>query len=104
MVVTDAARERLTSRSRKGNNMQVTIYSLPNCVQCNQTKKVFTTLGVEYAEVLLDENPEKAAEFLDKGYKAAPIVTAGNEIWSGFRLEKIQGVALQIRADKAKAH
>lgn len=82
--------------------MEVTVYSLPNCVQCNQTKKVFTTLGVEYTEVMLDENPDKAKEFMDQGYKQAPIVTAGNQIWSGFYLEKIQGVAVQVRADKSK--
>lgn len=72
--------------------IDVTVYSTPNCVQCNQTKKLFDKYGIEYTEVNLAEYPEKLEEFKAQGYSAAPIVTTDTKIWSGFRLEKIKSL------------
>lgn len=74
----------------------VTIYTLPNCVQCESTKRLMTKLGIEYSVVDLTTVPDKVAEFRELGLTAAPIVTTDIKIWSGFRHGKIQSLAHHI--------
>jgi glutaredoxin-like protein NrdH len=57
------------------------------------TKREMLKLGIEFEEVDLSKNPKLLAEFKDKGYLAAPIVVAGEQIWSGFKLERIKGLS-----------
>lgn len=74
----------------------ITVYTLPNCVQCNQTKKLLTKLELEFVTVDLT-NDEEAYRFVTDqlGYKAAPVIVVydddGNveDHWSGFSPEKI---------------
>lgn len=73
--------------------MKVTVHSTPNCVQCNMTKREMTKLGIEFEEVDLSQHPELLAEFKEKGYLASPIVVAGEQVWSGFKHERIKGLA-----------
>ena len=72
--------------------MKVTVYSLPACVQCNQTKKLMDREGIAYEAVQLDEHPELAAKFKDEGLLQAPIVVVGNDgrRWTGFRPDLIK--------------
>lgn len=70
----------------------VTVYTTPNCVQCNMTKREFDKAGIVYEVVDLSTNPKKAAEFKDLGYLAAPIVTTDIKVWSGFKLSKIRSL------------
>lgn len=74
----------------------VTVYTLPVCVQCNQTKRLMDRLGIHYTEIEL--TPEKADEFKAQGFTAAPIVTTDIKIWSGFRMSKIQSLSDYIRS------
>jgi glutaredoxin-like protein NrdH len=76
----------------------VTIYTTPNCVQCNQTKKLMDKLGIIYTTVDLTEHPEKLAEFKQQGLMAAPIVTTDVKVWSGFKYEKINSLATYIKS------
>jgi len=76
----------------------VTVYTNPNCVQCDMTKKQFDKLGVDYTVVDLSKNPKKAAEFKELGYLAAPIVTTDIKAWSGFKLGKIRSLADYIHS------
>lgn len=78
----------------------VTVYTLPNCVQCESTKRQMDRLGIVYEVVPL--TPEKADEFKAKGHLAAPIVTTDTKTWSGFRFEKIQSLARYIQAMEKK--
>lgn len=75
----------------------ITVYTLPNCVQCNQTKKVLDKAGVKYTTIDAKES-EEAYNFITNGlgYKAAPVVTVRDivtndviEHWSGFEPEKL---------------
>lgn len=72
--------------------MKVTVYTLPDCVQCNQTKKLMDREGIEYEPVKLEEHPDKAAEFKADGILQAPIVVVGNDgrRWTGFRPDLIK--------------
>lgn len=73
--------------------MSVTVYTLPNCVQCENTKRVLTKNSVEFATVDLSED-EAAYEMVKSlGYQAAPIVIAGDDHWSGFRPDKLSALS-----------
>ena len=73
--------------------MSVTVYTLPSCVQCDNTKRVLTKTGVEFSTVDLSED-ETAYEMVKAlGYQAAPVVIAGDDHWSGFRPDKLSSLA-----------
>jgi glutaredoxin-like protein NrdH len=76
----------------------VTVYTNPNCVQCDMTKKQFDKLGVDYTVVDLTSVPDKVAEFKELGYLSAPIVTTDTKVWAGFKLAKIQSLASFIKS------
>jgi glutaredoxin-like protein NrdH len=74
--------------------MAVTVYTNPNCVQCEQTKKFLDREGIEYTVENLqsDDNYEKLVEFVNQGFKAAPIVVTDTETWSGFKPDKLGAI------------
>jgi glutaredoxin-like protein NrdH len=74
--------------------MAVTVYTNPNCVQCEQTKKFLDKEGIEYTVENLqsDDNYEKLVEFVNQGFKAAPIVVTDTETWSGFKPDKLGAI------------
>ena len=67
----------------------VTVYSLPNCVQCDSTKRLLTRNEVAYEEVDLSQDADSLSMIRELGYTAAPVVVAGDEHWSGFRPDKL---------------
>ena len=70
--------------------MGITIYTNPNCVQCDQTKRAFNSAGVAYETVDLSTNPDAVQMVLSKGHKIAPVVITDHDEWSGFRLDRIK--------------
>jgi glutaredoxin-like protein NrdH len=74
--------------------MSVIVYTNPNCVQCEQTKKFLDKEGIEYTVENLqsDENYEKLVEFVSQGFKAAPIVVTDTETWSGYKPDKLGAI------------
>ena len=82
--------------------MEVTVYTMPNCVQCEQSKRYLDTKQVEYSVVDISEDSE-AYEFVTSlGYKSAPIIVAGNDHWSGFRLERLNGIVDRYNLEKVR--
>jgi glutaredoxin-like protein NrdH len=65
------------------------VYTKPQCVQCEATKRMMDKLGVEYTTVDIVENPAELDKLIEMGYRAAPVVVADNESWSGFQPDKI---------------
>lgn len=84
--------------------MQVNVWTLPNCVQCMQTKKVLTREGIKFTELALAEHPDKIEEFKALGLTAAPIVETDIKKWSGFRLNKIRSLANYLFGDTKDVH
>jgi glutaredoxin-like protein NrdH len=78
--------------------MQITVWTLPNCVQCQQTKKQFDSMGIRYEEKSLDSDPFKADFFRAKGLLTAPIVETDVKLWAGFRLDKIRSLAAHLKS------
>ena len=73
--------------------MSITVYTNPSCIQCEQTKKYLTSKELAYDVVDLSENPEAMEMVMGMGYKAAPVVIAGDSHWSGFRPDIIAKLA-----------
>jgi len=72
--------------------MSVVVYSNPNCVQCEQTKRFLTLKRIEFEAKMIQDSPEIMPLIQEKGYASAPVVVAGDESWSGFRLEKLNAL------------
>lgn len=70
--------------------MRVTIYSKPNCVQCNATYKAMDKTGVPYNVVDLSQDEQALAAVTELGYQQAPVTIISNGDsetdlhWSGF--------------------
>lgn len=78
--------------------MKVTIYTTPNCVQCEQTKRMLRRSDVEFDTVDLTQDAEAMEMVKGMGYTSAPVVIAGNHHWSGFRNEKIKDLVDDIKS------
>lgn len=78
--------------------MKVTVWTKSFCVQCEQTKKQFDKLGIQYEEQSLEDNPLILEGFKAQGLLAAPIVTTDTKAWSGFRLDKIQSLDRYLKS------
>jgi glutaredoxin-like protein NrdH len=74
--------------------MAVIVYTNPNCVQCEQTKKFLDKEHIEYTVENLqsDNNYEKLVDFVNRGFKSAPIVVTDKETWSGYKPDKLGAI------------
>ena len=71
---------------------KVTVYTLPACVQCDSTKRYLKREFIEFEEVKLQDDPQAYEMVRAKGFTQAPIVVAGEDVWSGFRLDKLKSL------------
>ena len=78
--------------------MKITVWTLPNCVQCEMTKKTMTKLGIPFEVETLEDKPLVLEGFKQQGLLSAPIVTTDTKAWSGFRLDKIQSLARHLKS------
>ncbi|MGC6389904.1 glutaredoxin-like protein NrdH [Ewingella sp. S1.OA.A_B6] len=75
--------------------MSITIYSKPDCVQCNATYRALDKHGIAYEVIDLTEDAAALGQVRAMGYQQVPVIVAGDDHWSGFRPDKIS--ALQQR-------
>jgi glutaredoxin-like protein NrdH len=73
--------------------MAVTVYTLPSCVQCDSTKRMLQRNDIDYEEVDMSQDPVALEMVKTMGYTAAPVVVAGEDHWSGFRMDRIQALS-----------
>lgn len=73
--------------------MAVKVYTLPACVQCDSTKRMLQRNQIDYEEVDMSQDPVALEMVKTMGYTAAPVVVAGEDHWSGFRLDRIQALS-----------
>lgn len=73
--------------------MTVTVYSKPQCVQCDATYRALDKRGIAYTSV--DISKDRAAQEMvrDLGYLQAPVVIAGDTHWSGYSPDRIAKLA-----------
>lgn len=72
--------------------MDIIVYTKPACVQCDATKRSLDKLNLPYSTVDVTVDMEAFEMLVNKGFKAMPVVNAGNEWWSGFNPDKINGL------------
>jgi glutaredoxin-like protein NrdH len=73
--------------------MAVTVYTKPNCVQCDATKRTMDKLGIKYDTVDITVDLEAYDMIVSKGFQAAPVVITDDDAWSGFNPGKISELA-----------
>ena len=78
--------------------MAITVYSKPNCVQCNATYRALDKAGLRYETVDISLDVEALEQVRALGYAQAPVVVAGEDHWSGFRPDKIKTLALAVES------
>jgi len=72
----------------------VTVYTKPQCIQCDMTKRLMDKIGVEYTTVDIVENPAELDRLIEMGYRAAPVVvTDDGESFAGFQPDRITALA-----------
>ena len=69
------------------------IFTTPACVQCETTKRYLDRQGVDYEVIDLATNVDAMEEIKEKGFTQAPVVMTDNDMWSGFRLDKLKRFA-----------
>lgn len=73
--------------------MAITVYSKPNCVQCNATYRALDRAGLPYETVDISLDAEALEQVKSLGYVQAPVVMAAGDHWSGYRPDKIKALA-----------
>ena len=73
----------------------LTVYTLPNCIQCTLTKHALNKAGLVYETVDLTSDQAAADLVTQLGYRSAPVVTVGADHWTGFRPDKINALATE---------
>lgn len=73
--------------------MNVTVYTKPSCVQCDQTKRFLDKTGVKYDTIDITEDQAALDKILAMGFKAAPVVITDNDSWAGFNPAKLNKLA-----------
>ena len=63
----------------------ITIYSKPNCMQCEFSKKYLKDKGVEFKEINVFEDDEALKMLRDAGYSQMPVVSIEGEFHTGFQ-------------------
>lgn len=59
-------------------------------MQCKMTKKFLYQHGADFEEINIDEKPEKIEYVKNLGFSAAPVIEAGNVVFSGFQPSKLK--------------
>lgn len=73
--------------------MSITVYSKPNCVQCDATYRALKKHGLDYTVVDISVDAEALQTVKALGYQQAPVVFADGDHWAGFRPDKIKAAA-----------
>lgn len=70
----------------------IIVFSKPNCMQCNFTKKFLDEHELEYQVVDVIENPHALKLIKDYGYTGVPVVALNtlDNSWYGFRPDLLE--------------
>jgi glutaredoxin-like protein NrdH len=74
------------------NDVSVTVYTKPACVQCNATYLTLDKQDLAYRKVDLTQDAGARDYVMALGYLQAPVVVAGTQHWSGFRPDRIKAL------------
>ena len=64
---------------------EIKVYSKPNCMACNFSKKYLDDRGVKFEEIDVFQDAEALAMLRDKGFSQMPVVSIDGEFHTGFQ-------------------
>lgn len=67
----------------------ITVYTKPQCVQCDATKRWLDSKGLAYDTIDITEDQEAFDKIVSLGFRAAPVVDSPVGSWSGFNPDKL---------------
>ena len=69
----------------------ITVYSKPNCMQCEMTKRYMQDEGIEFSVVDIEQDETAVKMLMLHGYQGLPVVAVDgfDNYWSGFRPDRI---------------
>ena len=70
----------------------ITVYSKPNCMQCEFSKKYLKDKGIEFKEINVFDDDEALSMLRDAGYSQMPVVDVDGEKHTGFRPDVLSKV------------
>jgi len=70
----------------------ILIFSKNNCPACTNTKNMLNTLGIEYTEANIEEDPEAFDRVRSLGYQQVPVVFTPDQSWSGHQPSKLMAL------------
>lgn len=76
----------------------LTVYSKPNCIQCEMTKMWLKQNDIPFEAVDIEANPGALELLKHYGYSSLPVVAIDDELsdeskaWSGFQIEKLEAL------------
>ncbi len=73
--------------------MTVTVYSKPDCPQCERTKRDLERLGIAYRSIDLSHHRDQLERLVAAGHRQAPVVETDLGSWSGYDAARIHGLA-----------
>ncbi|MFW3364518.1 glutaredoxin-like protein NrdH [Aerococcus viridans] len=68
---------------------KVTVYSKPNCMQCNFTKKWLKERNIPYTELNIKEDEEALLKVKEMGFQSVPVIVTEDDSWYGFQPDKL---------------
>ncbi|PJA89590.1 MAG: NrdH-redoxin [Candidatus Magasanikbacteria bacterium CG_4_9_14_3_um_filter_32_9] len=78
--------------------MKVLVYSTPTCPYCHKAKDYLKEKGVEFEDINVAEDREKAEEMQEKsGQLGVPVLDIGGEILIGFDKTQIDEVLAKLK-------
>lgn len=74
-----------------------TVYTKPNCPDCEKTKSDMDAQGVAYRVVDMFADKVVLKKIKDMGFRKAPVVmTENGDQWSGYKPEKISNLSANL--------
>jgi glutaredoxin-like YruB-family protein len=70
---------------------KVTIYSTPTCPWCNKAKEYFKSKNIEFEDIDVSADYDKALEMIKKsGQQGVPVIDINGKIIIGFNVAAIE--------------
>jgi len=73
--------------------VNITVYSKPDCVQCDATYRALDKASLQYEIVDITTDADARDYVMGLGHLQAPVVVADGQHWSGYRPDQITALA-----------
>jgi glutaredoxin-like protein NrdH len=72
--------------------MRIIVYTKPDCIQCTFTLNELIRAGIDHAVIDISKNGTAHDYIRSLGYSQLPVIVAGDDHWSGFRIERLRAL------------